>query len=398
MKKRILSVVGARPNFMKIAPFVQALRRRADRFEPLLVHTGQHYDREMSESFFQSLDIPAPDLHLGVGSGTHAEQVGRTMIEFEKVVRTVRPDWVVVVGDVNATCACSITAKKEGVRVAHIEAGLRSFDLGMPEEINRMVTDRLSDLLFTPDEISGGHLRREGVPEERIRFVGNIMIDTLDAHRARAEAMDLNAVVCDHAIDPAARGLASLPLRPGGFLVLTLHRPSNVDARGALEPLVRFLADEAAHNLPLVWTVHPRTRKQLEAFGLWDGLARHPRMLLLKPVDYHAMLKLNLEARVLLTDSGGLQEEACVLGTPCVTLRDNTERPITLVEHGGVSVLTGHDVDRVRRALAWGLSTPRKPFRPPLWDGRTADRIAAALTEEMPHAEARSTERPVGGR
>jgi UDP-N-acetylglucosamine 2-epimerase (non-hydrolysing) len=373
---RIMSVVGARPNFMKIAPFARELARFPGQFEPLLVHTGQHYDEAMSAAFFRELGIPAPDIDLEIGSGTHAEQVGRTMIAFEKVVQQRRPDWVVVVGDVNATCACAITAKKEHVKLAHIEAGLRSFDLGMPEEINRMVTDRLSDLLFTTDAMADDNLRREGVPDERIRRVGNIMIDTLEQQRPRAAGLDPQHIVERQRLEGVARG--PLPaLADDGFAVLTLHRPSNVDDRSVLAALVDVLLGEVASRMPLIWPVHPRTRKQLEAFGLWSQVTVCPAVVLTPPLGYLDMLRLTLGARVMLTDSGGLQEECCVAGTPCVTLRLNTERPVTLREHGGVSILVGNDPVRIRAAFLDALAEPRAPHRPPLWDGRAAERMVA---------------------
>ncbi|MBN1558501.1 MAG: UDP-N-acetylglucosamine 2-epimerase (non-hydrolyzing) [Lentisphaerae bacterium] len=365
---RVLSVVGARPNFMKIAPFVHALRAQKDAAcVHRLVHTGQHYDAAMSRSFFSALDIPEPDVDLGVGSGTHAEQVGRTMIAFEPVVRDWRPDWIVVVGDVNATCACALTARKEHVRLAHIEAGLRSFDETMPEEINRIVTDRLAHLLFTPDALADRNLAAEGTAPERIRRVGNIMIDTLERHRAAAAALDPQAVA----------GAAAAA--DGGFAVLTLHRPATVDCRDRLVPLVRLLADELSAELPVIWALHPRTRKQLDAFGLRAAVETAPGLKLIEPIGYREMLRLNMGARLMLTDSGGLQEECCVLGTPCITLRPNTERPVTLQEHGGTCILAGHDPAAVRAAFRRLRDAPRKPFRPPLWDGHTAERIVAAL-------------------
>ena len=370
---KIISVVGARPNFMKIAPFCQALKSHPE-VRHILVHTGQHYDIRMSDSFFSELGIPAPDIHLNIGSGTHAEQVGRTMMEFEKVVRAEHPDWVVVVGDVNATCACSIVAKKEHVKLAHIEAGLRSGDMDMPEEVNRLVTDRLSDLLLTPDRISNANLKAEGVPDARIRFVGNIMIDTLEAQRGKAASRPIRELVKRELLDAAW----ALPdLRDNGFAVMTMHRPSNVDQPEILKPLVEFLTGEVAGDMPLLWPIHPRARKQLELFGLWEFVRE--KIILLNPLGYHDMLRLNMGARLMLTDSGGLQEECCVLGTPCLTLRWNTERPITLKEHGGASVLVGNDVPKVRRAYRETLAAGRLPQRPELWDGHTAERIADAI-------------------
>jgi UDP-N-acetylglucosamine 2-epimerase (non-hydrolysing) len=377
-KLRILSCVGARPNFMKIAPFVHALDAHPDRFTHCLVHTGQHYDRAMSDTFFTELGIPHPDVDLEIGSGTHAEQVGRTMMAFEKTVREWKPDWVVVVGDVNATCACSITAKKECVRVAHIEAGLRSFDLTMPEEINRMVTDRLSDLLFTPDEISSRNLAHEGAPDSAIRFVGNIMIDTLEKHRDRAAALSIDTVVRRHyaGTRPPPTGLAE-----SGFTLVTLHRPSNVDARETLADLLDFFVTDAADDRPLIWALHPRTRKQLATFGLMEKAERCARLHLVDPLGYLEMLRLNMSAHVVLTDSGGLQEECCVLGTPCVTLRENTERPVTLISHGGLSDLAGNRIERVREVYHRMKQLPRREARPPLWDGHTAERIVDTFQE-----------------
>ena len=387
---KIISVVGARPNFMKIAPLVRAITRHnattaADAaIEHVLVHTGQHYDERMSATFFDALDIPHPDLDLGIGSGTHAEQVGRTMIEFEKVVRSQAPDWVVVVGDVNATCACAITAKKEQLKLAHVEAGLRSFDPTMPEEINRMVTDRLADLLFTTDRIASENLHREGVPEDRIKLVGNIMIDTFFQHRARAEALDLDTILRTNAVAvaDAAAAAGAAAVEKEQYAVLTLHRPANVDVDAVLTRLVVFLTTEVAPVLPLLWPVHPRTEKRLRQTGLWDTVSRCPGLRLLNPVGYHEMLKLNLHARLMFTDSGGLQEECCVLGTPCITLRPNTERPVTLETHGGVSILTGNEIEPTRRAFQRLKDQSRRPHQPPLWDGHTAERIVAILAAQ----------------
>ena len=387
---RIMSVVGARPNMMKLAPFAHALAAHAGRLEHCIVHTGQHYDHKMSQTFFESLGIPPPDVDLGVGSGTHAEQVGRTMIEFEEVVRQRRPDWVVVIGDVNATAACAITAKKEHLRCAHIEAGLRSFDMDMPEEINRLVTDRLSAALFTPDAISDANLRAEGVPPARIHCVGNIMIDTLERNREQAARLDPAAIVRANAGDGVPSGPLP-PLADDAFAAVTLHRPSNVDDPAILGPLVDFFVDELTRDMPLIWPIHPRTRKQLETFGLAAKVRGCRSILLTEPLGYHDMLRLNMGARVMFTDSGGLQEECCVLGTPCLTLRWNTERPVTLVEQGGVSLLVGNDLGRIREAYRRVKDQPRTPRRPPLWDGHTAERIAAFFAAEHGSAAAGGT-------
>lgn len=380
---KIVSVVGARPNFMKIAPFIRAVEAHnaesSEAIEHILVHTGQHYDDNMSRAFFEALNIPEADINLGIGSGSHAEQVGHTMIAFEKLLRRERPDWVVVVGDVNATCACSITAKKEHVRLAHIEAGLRSGDMRMPEEVNRLVTDRLSDLLFTPDRLSGDNLRQEGVAEEKIRFVGNIMIDTLEAQRGKVTNLQVADIVMANRL--AEQKSAARFRHDGPFALLTLHRPSNVDDPAILSDIVQFLTEELAVEMPLLWTVHPRTAKQLKAFGLWDKVVATPGVVTLQPLGYHELLRLNMEAALVLTDSGGLQEECCVLGTPCLTLRWNTERPVTLLEQGGASVLVGNDVQRIRSACREMLQRGRRPSRPELWDGMTAPRIVKMLAE-----------------
>lgn len=377
---KIVSVVGARPNFMKIAPFVTAIEahnasRQGKTMRHVLVHTGQHYDVRMSEGFFRGLGIPDPDINLEIGSGSHAEQVGQTMIAFEKVLLQERPDWVVVVGDVNATLACSVAAKKLCVKVCHIEAGLRSGDMSMPEEINRLVTDRLSDLLLTPDRLSSENLRREGVPEERIGFVGNIMIDTLEANRDKAGCLDPTVILRENLLTPEEER----PSLSGRFVLLTMHRPSNVDRREVLEPILNFLTDEVAALMPVIWPMHPRTRKMLQTFGLWSRATACSNLALLHPIGYHEMLRLNMQAAVVLTDSGGLQEECCVLGTPCLTLRWNTERPVTLKEHGGASVLVGNDVERIRGEFMAALSGGRVPRRPDLWDGKAAARCVDAL-------------------
>lgn len=372
---KIVSVVGARPNFMKVAPFCRALKKYRN-VKHMLVHTGQHYDVKMSARFFQELGIPKPDVNLGIGSGTHAEQVGRTMIEFEKVLKAEKPDWVVVLGDVNATCACSITAKKEHVKVAHIEAGLRSRDMDMPEEINRLVTDRLSDLLFTPDRLSNQNLKDEGVPTTKIKFVGNIMIDTLERERGKAEKLNINKIIAENAIEGRKN---EVELSDNGYVGMTMHRPSNVDSKEVLGPMIDFIIDEVASKLPVVWAIHPRAKKRLVEFGLWDKVAGCKNMVLVDPLGYHAMLRLNMGAKMFMTDSGGLQEECCVLGTPCMTMRWNTERPITLQKNGGASILVGNNIKKLRAAFRKEMKSKCKPSRPKLWDGKSAERIAKII-------------------
>ncbi len=301
---KIISVVGARPNFMKIAPFIRAIEKHNStsdqQIEHILVHTGQHYDHQMSQTFFDALNIPPADIHLEVGSGTHAEQVGNTMIAFEKVVMREKPDWVVVVGDVNATLACSVTAKKLHVKCCHIEAGLRSGDMTMPEEINRLVTDRLSDLLLTPDTLSIENLKGEGVPEKKIVFVGNIMIDTLEEQREKAAGLKIADVLQENLL---LEGSAVPEVEDENYAVMTLHRPSNVDHKDIFTPLIDFLTEEVAKEMPLLWPIHPRARKQLELFGLWDRVVATPNLVLLRPIGYHDMLRLNMSARIFLTDS-----------------------------------------------------------------------------------------------
>ncbi|MEX2370669.1 MAG: UDP-N-acetylglucosamine 2-epimerase (non-hydrolyzing) [Bacteroidales bacterium] len=382
---KIVSVVGARPNFMKISPFIRAIENHNNsgrkKIEHILVHTGQHYDDRMSKNFFAALGIPDADIHLDVGSGTHAEQVGRTMMAFEKVLRAENPDWVVVVGDVNATLACSVTAKKEHVKCCHIEAGLRSGDIDMPEEVNRLVTDRLSDLLLTPDKISIQHLKAEGTDERRIKFVGNIMIDTLETERAVAGGLKIEEIIASNSISQTTEKVL---LEEEGYALVTLHRPSNVDDMNVLKPIVDFLAEEVTGDMPLVWSIHPRSLKQLEEFDLLQKITDHKKIHLLHPLGYHEMLRLNMTARLILTDSGGLQEECTILGTPCLTLRWNTERPVTLREHGGASVLVGNNIDRIRREYRNTLTLKRTPLRPELWDGHTAERCLRAILEHVP--------------
>ncbi len=381
---KILSIVGARPNFMKIAPFIRAMNKynenHSKKFVHKLVHTGQHYDIKMSQNFFDELNIPSPDIHLGVGSGTHAEQVGKTMMEFEKVLLSEKPDLVVVVGDVNAILAGSVTAKKENIKLAHIEAGLRSFDMTMPEEINRIVADRLSDLLFTPDKIANQNLINEGVSKDKIFFVGNIMIDTLENERATAEQLRITEIVSKNIILPTHH-IPSLEQR--NYLLMTLHRPSNVDDSTVLEKIFSFLEKEITPLSPVLFPIHPRTQKNMKTFGLWDKVIKNQHLVLMQPLGYHEMLRLNMSAKAVLTDSGGLQEECTILGTPCFTMRLNTERPVTLKEFGGVSILVGNRLEEIKKEF---LSITPQSFasvRPELWDGKTAERIVEVLSKKF---------------
>jgi UDP-N-acetylglucosamine 2-epimerase (non-hydrolysing) len=379
---KIVSVVGARPNFMKIAPFIKEINAYNNKVKTnaelkkivhILVHTGQHYDNRMNDSFFKSLNIPDPDINLGVGSGSHAEQVGKTMIAFEKVLRKEKPDLVVVVGDVNATLACSVTAKKENIKCCHIEAGLRSGDNTMPEEINRLVTDRLSDLLLTPDLLSSANLRQEGVSDDKIKFVGNIMIDTLEANINEAKKIYIPDIIKNNWLIHAKVPPISSK-NPDNFALMTLHRPSNVDHKYILEPIIDFLINEVSKELFLIWPIHPRTLKQIKKFNLFDRISNSANIILLHPLNYHDMLRLNIDASIMLTDSGGLQEECSVLGTPCLTLRWNTERPVTLRKNGGVCVLVGNDINKIRFEYENIINNKKTSVRPKYWDGNTAAR------------------------
>jgi UDP-N-acetylglucosamine 2-epimerase (non-hydrolysing) len=362
---RVLCVVGARPNFMKIAPIMRAFGARPAALEAVLLHTGQHYDQAMKDSFFEQLDIPPPAVDLGVGSASHAVQTAEIMKRFEPELERLTPDAVLVVGDVNSTIACSLVAAKKGVPVIHVEAGLRSFDRTMPEEINRLLTDQIADLLFTSEPDGERNLLREGVDPARIHFVGNVMIDTLRYNRQRAT--------------PAAAVLGGLPCgralleSPNGFGVLTLHRPSNVDDPSTLRPLVRALR-EVADRVPLAFPVHPRTRSRIDALAL-GGILDTPRIALLPPLPYLDLLGLMAEAHLVLTDSGGLQEETTALGVPCITLRENTERPITVEQ--GTNTVVGSQPARILAAVESILRDGGKRGRvPDLWDGRAAERIA----------------------
>jgi UDP-N-acetylglucosamine 2-epimerase (non-hydrolysing) len=360
---KVFLVAGARPNFMKVAPLVAAFRARSHRhpdIEAVLVHTGQHYDARMSDEFFRDLEMPAPDIHLGAGSGTHAEQTARVMVSFEKVCQEQQPALVVVVGDVNSTLACALAAKKLGIAVAHVEAGLRSGDMSMPEEINRLCTDVISDFLFTTDRGAGDNLLREGCSRERIYFVGNTMIDSLSRNRERALATPL-----------------PLGLDAGSYALLTLHRPSNVDDPESLGALLGAI-NELAEHIPVLFPAHPRTAQKL------TGMHLHDRVLVIEPLGYLAFLGLMARARMVLTDSGGIQEETTVLHVPCLTLRENTERPITC--EMGTNILAGTDPRHVLRLALQVLDAPApRNAIPEKWDGHAADRIAEHLLDWLEH-------------
>lgn len=354
-------ICAARPNFMKIAPLYHALKKE-EWADPVIVHTGQHYDPNMSDSFFEDLRLPMPDIQLGIGSGSHAEQTGKVMMAYEKVLHAQNPDLVVVVGDVNSTVAATLAATKLGIKVAHLEAGLRSFDRRMPEEINRLVTDALADYLWTPSRDADENLFREGVAKKKIQMVGNIMIDSLEMMKPKIEAQNTHQ---------------SLNLKPFDYGIVTLHRPSNVDDQEVLKTACSKLTKISA-TLPLVFPVHPRTRNKLNENGLMAELENFPNLLMPEPMNYIRFMSLVFGARLVITDSGGLQEETSYLGIPCLTVRENTERPITITQ--GTNQLCSMD-QLERKAVALADQPERKHTAIQHWDGQTAGRIVAFLKE-----------------
>jgi len=362
-RKKIVLIAGTRPNFIKIASLMRALLAMPERFEPFVLHTGQHYDDNLSKVFFDDLQLPRADRNLGVGSGSHATQTAEIMRRFEPILLEIDPDCVVVVGDVNSTIACTLVASKRGVAVAHVEAGLRSFDRTMPEEINRVLTDAISDLLFVSERSGLENLEREGVPREKVFFVGNVMIDTLLQHRQRAESSEVHR---------------TLGLKPREYAVLTLHRPSNVDDAATFRSIIRAM-NRIGREVPIVLPIHPRTLDRLDKLGLQKDLEAAAGLRAIPPLGYLDFLKLQADARVVLTDSGGVQEETTVLRVPCVTLRENTERPITTSQ--GTNVLAGTDPERI---VSEALRALRGESRistelPELWDGKAGERIAEEL-------------------
>lgn len=363
---KIILVAGARPNFIKIASLMRAFAPDSE-MEPVLIHTGQHYDETMSELFFEQLGIPSPHVNLGVGSGSHAAQTAAVMRLFEPAILELRPDAVLVVGDVNSTVACGLVAAKMRIPLVHVEAGLRSFDRSMPEEINRVVVDAISDLLFCSEPSGVENLRREGIPEERIFLVGNVMIDTLLQHRERARQSQI---------------LKTLGLEARTYATLTLHRPSNVDDPSALQRIVEAVGLIQAER-PVIFPAHPRTRKKLAEAGLEERIRGMPHLRLIEPLGYLDFLQVMASSLLVLTDSGGIQEETTVLGVPCLTLRENTERPITL--EVGTNHLVGTDPGRIMTTYKDILEGKVRPIKiPPLWDGKAADRIVRILKAKLP--------------
>lgn len=365
---KIILVCGARPNFMKIAPVMAAIKK-SGRLTPYLVHTGQHYDEKMSKSFFDVLGIPHPDVDLGVGSGSHAEQTGRVMVEFEKVCLREKPDMVVVVGDVNSTMACAIVAKKLWIPAAHVEAGLRSWDLRMPEEINRMVTDAICDLFFTTEPEGNENLLKAGNPPERIHYAGNVMIDTLLSNRAAAEKNPI---------------LEEAGVKKGEYCLLTMHRPSNVDDKETLGRLLDAFG-RIQERIRIVFPAHPRTMSMIARHGFSDKVKGMTNIVFREPTDYHQTLKLNANARFVLTDSGGLQEETTALGIPCITIRENTERPVTATV--GTNEVVGTSTEKIMNAVDRILAGKwKKGGIPEGWDGKASERIVAVIEEYLSKA------------
>lgn len=362
---KVLCVVGARPNFMKSAPLMREFQKRHSRFNAKLIHTGQHYDRQLCQLFFEDLKMPQPDAYLGVGSGSHAQQTAKIMVELERILQDENPKVVIVFGDVNSTMAAAIVAAKLHLKIAHVEAGLRSFDNTMPEEINRIVTDRLSDFLFVTEKSGLEHLRQEGTGEDKIFFTGNIMIDSLVSNLPVADKSKI---------------LEKMSLTAGEYVVLTLHRPANVDNMKILSDILNTLS-EIGQKIPVVFPCHPRTKKNLEQFGLRDKLDLRT-LHIIEPLGYLDFLKLQSQSKFVLTDSGGVQEETTYLNIPCITLRDNTERPVTV--DVGSNVVTGLDRSKIMKVVDQIFEgNPKKGKIPDLWDGQTAGRIVDVLERKL---------------
>jgi len=362
---KIISVVGARPNFIKIAPLIKEFKKHSQ-IRNTLVHTGQHYDKLMSEEIFKNLDLPRPDINLNIGSDTHARQTAKIMIKFEDVLKKEIPDLVLVVGDVNSTLACTLTAVKLNIPVAHVEAGLRSFNWQMPEEINRVLTDRLSDYLFITEKSAEGNLIKEGISEDKIYFVGNIMIDTLKGYLKKAENSKI---------------LKKMGLKDNSYAVLTLHRPRNVDNMKSFKAMTKIIK-EIQEIIPIVYPIHPRAKNKLKKFKLMNFLAQNKNLILINPLPYLDFLKLQSKACFILTDSGGIQEEATILKVPCLTLREETERPITVSQ--GTNIIVGSDRKKIIKEIRNILKSKIKKAKiPEKWDGKTSKRIVKIITNKF---------------
>ncbi len=366
MKIKVVSVAGTRPNFVKIAPLIKEMGKYKE-IEHIFVHTGQHYDKQLSKLFFRDLKIPKPDINLEVGSGSHALQTGEVMVRFEKILHKIIPDLVVVVGDVNSTLACTLTAKKLGIKVAHVEAGLRSFDMGMPEEINRVMTDRIADFLFTTEEAANRNLANEGIDKRKIFFVGNVMIDTLLGHREKAKSSDI---------------LKKLNITKKNYAALTLHRPSNVDNEVMFNRILDIIYEIQKH-IKVIYPTHPRSNGSITKYRLLEKVKGMENLTLTEPLGYLDFLCLMDNSKLVLTDSGGIQEEATVLGVPCITLRNNTERPVTVEQ--GTNLLVSTTKERVIKK-AFEVIDNKVNFRnkiPELWDGKAAQRIVKVLVDHF---------------
>jgi UDP-N-acetylglucosamine 2-epimerase (non-hydrolysing) len=360
--KKVISVVGARPNFMKVAPIYREFLKFKNEVTHIIVHTGQHYDEKMSKVFFDDLELPKPDIYLGVGSSSHSVQTAKIMVEFEKIILEEKPDLVLVVGDVNSTMACSIVASKMLIPLVHVEAGLRSFDNTMPEEINRKVTDVLADLLFITEKSGIENLKNEGINSDKVHFVGNVMIDSLVQYREKSKKSLL---------------LSELGLKENQYILVTLHRPSNVDQKENLEKILTIF-EGFTSNLPIIFPIHPRTQKNISTLGLGDRFSNLQNVKIVDPVGYLDFINIMANAKLILTDSGGIQEETSYLGIPCITMRDNTERPITV--EVGSNYLIGLNVQEVIKTGNEILSGIMKSHRiPDLWDGKAAERIVKIL-------------------
>ncbi|MCZ2487783.1 non-hydrolyzing UDP-N-acetylglucosamine 2-epimerase [Aquirufa antheringensis] len=382
---KVIQVVGARPNFMKVAPLHRAIQKLAG-WTSKIVHTGQHFDAKMSDVFFTQLELPTPDFFLGIGGGSHTEVTAKIMVAFEKIVEAEQPNLIIVVGDVTSTLACTLVAIKMGIKVAHVEAGLRSFDRTMPEELNRILTDSVADYLFVTEESGLQHLKNEGVADERVFFSGNVMIDSLVRYQEKAKTTtileDLGLATSDSRLSTADSGLATSDSRlsTADYIVMTMHRPANVDTKEGLESILELI-ELSSKDTKIIFPIHPRTRAHMEKFGLAERLDQAQNLIMTEPLGYLEFIQLMSNATAILTDSGGIQEETTYLGVPCLTFRDSTERPIT-VTLGTNQLLSDLDPKKTYAALQEILAGKvKKGSIPPLWDGKAAERIAAQLAE-----------------